>query len=112
MKTWLQTEAVKDAARRAREAAAAAGARLGAVKVIDPTARACETDVLAGWPSYGGGPGPHGRRRRGVASGSPRPRRHRRRRRRAAGQASIQVVLQPPMQLLTAQACVVYGVSG
>lgn len=54
VKTWLQGEAVRDAARRAREAAANAGASLGAVRVIDPTGRACQTDVLAGWPSYGG----------------------------------------------------------
>lgn len=54
-KTWLQAEAVKDAARRAREAASNAGAGLGAVRVIDPTGRACETDVLAGWPSYASG---------------------------------------------------------
>ncbi|MDP2765814.1 MAG: SIMPL domain-containing protein, partial [Brevundimonas sp.] len=51
-KTWLQAEAIKDAAQRARAAATNAGATLGAVRVIDPTGRACETDVLAGWPSY------------------------------------------------------------
>ncbi|HEY0601100.1 SIMPL domain-containing protein, partial [Brevundimonas sp.] len=55
VKTWLQGEAVRDAARRAREAASNAGAALGGVKVIDPTGRACETDVLAGWPAYGSG---------------------------------------------------------
>jgi uncharacterized protein YggE len=48
----LASEAVRDAARRARAAAEASGARLGAVKIIDPTARVCRTDVLAGWPSY------------------------------------------------------------
>jgi len=50
--TLMQAEAVKDAARRARDAATNAGATLGSVRVIDPTGRACETDVLAGWPSY------------------------------------------------------------
>lgn len=55
--TLMQAEAVKDAARRAREAATNAGATLGAVRVIDPTGRACQTDVLAGWPSYGSGTG-------------------------------------------------------
>ena len=55
IKTWLQGEAVKDAARRAREAASNAGGSLGGVRVIDPTGRACETDVLAGWPSYSSG---------------------------------------------------------
>ncbi len=54
-KTWLQGEAVKDAARRAREAASNAGGSLGGVRVIDPTGRACQTDVLAGWPSYSSG---------------------------------------------------------
>jgi uncharacterized protein YggE len=43
----LYGEAVEDAARRARRSAEAAGARLGAAKVIDPTGRACETDILA-----------------------------------------------------------------
>ena len=51
-------EAVKDAARRARSAAADAGARLGAVRLIDPTGRACQTDVLvAGAPRSYGAPG-------------------------------------------------------
>ncbi len=55
IKSWLLAEAVKDAARRGRAATGNAGARLGAVKLIDPTARACRTDVLAGWPSYSSG---------------------------------------------------------
>src|SRR5690606_7361572 len=54
-RTWLADEAVRDAAVRARGAAEAAGARLGPVRVIDPSGRACQTDVLAGWPSYGSG---------------------------------------------------------
>ena len=52
--TWLYTEAVKDAHVRALQAAEAAGAKLGAVKVIDPTGRACQTDILAGKPGYEG----------------------------------------------------------
>lgn len=55
--TNLQAEAVKDARRRAQSAASNAGATLGAVRVIDPTGRACQTDVLAGWPSYTSGGG-------------------------------------------------------
>ena len=55
--SWLSGEAVKDAARRARAAAGNAGATLGGVRVIDPTGRACQTDVLAGWPSYDSGGG-------------------------------------------------------
>jgi hypothetical protein len=50
--TWLYSEAIKDAHTRALQAAAAAGAKLGAVKVIDPTGRACETDILAHQRSY------------------------------------------------------------
>ena len=45
--TWMYNEAVKDAHARALAAAEAAGGRLGAVKLIDPTGRACETDILA-----------------------------------------------------------------
>lgn len=48
--------AVEDARRRGELATAAAGTRLGAVKLIDPTGRACETDVLVtgAGRSYGG----------------------------------------------------------
>lgn len=49
--TWLYSEAIKDAHTRALQAAEAAGAKLGPVKVIDPTGRACETDILAGQKS-------------------------------------------------------------
>jgi uncharacterized protein YggE len=49
--TWLYSEAIKDAHTRAEQAAAAAGAKLGGVKVIDPTGRACDTDILAGQKS-------------------------------------------------------------
>lgn len=45
--TWLYTEAVKDAHTRALQSATAAGGKLGGIKVIDPTGRACETDILA-----------------------------------------------------------------
>ena len=107
-KTWLQTEAVKDAARRARQAAEAAGARLGAVKVIDPTGRACRTDVLAGWPAYSN----NAERRTDVAYAA-----------RSNGDSEnivvtaqkrkdtppIEVSLQPPMVSLTDDACVMYA---
>ena len=53
--TELFKAAIADATRRARLAAESAGAQLGRVMLIDPTARACETDVLvAGAPrTYG-----------------------------------------------------------
>jgi len=45
--TWMYSEAVKDAHARALTAAEAAGGHLGAIKLVDPTGRACETDILA-----------------------------------------------------------------
>jgi uncharacterized protein YggE len=119
-KTWLASEAIKDAARRAKLATDATGGRLGAVKVIDPTGRACQTDVLAGWPSYSSGsaqptdvssdrsyamaappppppppPAPVAARG-GAASQTLRP-------------EDMQLPLQPPLQKLQDTACVVYG---
>jgi hypothetical protein len=111
-KTWLFTEAVKDAARRARLAASAAGAQLGGVKVIDPTGRACETDVLAGWPSYGGGTLPTDvdyAARPAMAPPAPPPPPAPARARGGAVDESVQITLQPPRQWLNADACVVYG---
>lgn len=120
-KTWLQGEAVKDAARRAREAAANAGASLGDVRVIDPTGRACETDVLAGWPSYAAG-GEHATdvsaeeivvtgTRAAMAPPAPPPPPA------AAGAPSearieaARLALQPPLRELTDRACVVYSLN-
>lgn len=118
VKTWLQGEAVRDAARRAREAASNAGATLGAVKVIDPTGRACQTDVLAGWPSYRSG---------GLATDvdfqpafapppppPPPPPAPAPRERGAPSEAQIEsarLALQPPLRELTDQACVVYALN-
>lgn len=111
-KEWLYTEAVRDAARRARSATAAAGARLGAVKVIDPTGGVCRTQVLAGWPSYTSGPaatdvGPPPPPPPAPASsvafqevivtGSRRER------------APTRVTLQAPRRTMDATACVIYG---
>ncbi|HVZ30459.1 MAG TPA: SIMPL domain-containing protein [Asticcacaulis sp.] len=45
--SWLYNQAVKDAHKRAQDAAEAAGGHLGAIKVIDPTGRACRSDILA-----------------------------------------------------------------
>ncbi|MDQ3125285.1 MAG: SIMPL domain-containing protein [Pseudomonadota bacterium] len=125
-KTWLQGEAVKDASRRAREAASNAGASLGGVRVIDPTGRACETDVLAGWPSYSSGPGlatdvdeiaVTGSRRPDLSylpspvSAPPPPP-------PPAGSApsedqieAARLALQPPLRELTDRACVVYALN-
>jgi hypothetical protein len=127
VKTNLASEAVRDAARRARAAAENAGAALGGVRVIDPTGRACETDVLAGWPSYSSGGGlattvdeitVTGSRARGEMAmappppppppaAPPRPG-------QAPSEAAIdaaRLALQPPLRELSDRACVVYGLS-
>ena len=122
IKTWLQGEAVKDAARRAREAASNAGGSLGGVRVIDPTGRACETDVLAGWPSYSSGGGLatdvdgirlQMREAEYVASPAPPPPPP-----PPGGGApteaqieAARLALQPPLRELTDRACVVYALN-
>ncbi|HRO32800.1 MAG TPA: SIMPL domain-containing protein [Brevundimonas sp.] len=124
VKTNLANAAVRDAASRARAAAENAGARLGPVRVIDPTGRACQTDVLAGWPSYGSGAGLPTDVEAGVvltgsriradmapppAAPPPPP---------GGGGPSEEAIeaarlaLQPPLRDLTDQACVVYGLNG
>jgi uncharacterized protein YggE len=121
--TWkanLEAEAVKDSRRRALAAAENAGATLGAVRLIDPTSRACQTDVLFGQTSYRGNDDQQTRVEEIVVTGSrvrpmttppaaPRP---------AAGQApsedaiaAARVALQPPLRTITDTACVVYGLN-
>lgn len=131
----LAGEAVKDSAARARAAAENAGARLGAVRVIDPSGRACQTDVLAGWPSYGSGsPMPTtvdevvvtGSRMRRDSMMAPTPLiQVSREGLLANGQAAAidnlatvpaeieaaMLALQPPLRELSSQACVVYGLN-
>lgn len=117
LKTWLYEAAIKDAARRARLATAAAGSRLGMVKVIDPSGRVCQTQVLAGWPSYAGESPAADVQVSGamaryadaapamMAAPPPPP--------APLGleqmAADVQVTLQPPLRELTAQSCVIYG---
>lgn len=117
--SWLAEEAVKDSADRARAAATNAGARLGGVKVIDPSGRACETDVLAGWPSYGAAVGGAVEVSRdylasppamAMAPSPPPPPPP------GGGPSEAQIeaarlALQPPLRELTSQACVVYGLN-
>lgn len=122
-KTWLSGEAAKDAKRRAALAVENAGGRLGGVKVIDPTGRACQTDVLAGWPSYSGGTAqptdvaydsmP------AVAAPAPPPPPAMSRATGGSQQGLVseeelqrmQLTLQPPLQKLQETACVVYGLT-
>ena len=125
-KANLQAEAIKDARRRAEAAAANAGAALGGVKIIDPTGRVCQTDVLAGWPSYAAGGGQATTVDDVVVTGS---------RIRANGSAppppppappppppseggpseaqieAARLALQPPLQTLFDSACVIYGLN-
>lgn len=112
VKSALANEAVRDAARRARAAVEASGARLGAVRIIDPTARVCRTDVLAGWPSYVGGTQPTDVEAEALGAPAPLappppappppP--------GADGAAfSTRVTLQPPVQTLGDEACVVFA---
>lgn len=116
-KTWLATEAVRDAARRARQAVEASGGRLGAPKVVDPSGGVCQTQVLAGWPSYVGATMPTditrpdivvtGQRRSAGAPAPPPPPPPAPSLDQEA--AVLQVTLQPPLQTLTDTACVVYS---
>lgn len=138
IRTWLADQAVRDAAARARSATEAAGASLGAARVIDPSGRACQTDVLAGWPSYGTGAPPPatvqvtGSRLQRDPANAPSPLvQVEREQLLDTGQATVtdylatipamsnslvpadasSLTLQPPMQWLSAQACVVYALN-
>lgn len=114
----LAAEAVKDARARAVAAVGNAGATLGAVRVIDPTGRACQTDVLAGWPSYQASTGAPttvdeiavtgSRVSRASAPPPPPPPAP------APSEANIEaarLALQPPLRQLTDSACVVYSLN-
>lgn len=117
--TELFKEAVADAARRAHLAVEATGGKLGRVRLIDPTARACETDVLVtGAPrGYGQDAGGvqevvvTGSRRANfqnvpVAMAPPPPPPP------APGEevsADQLLPLQAPLETLQRKACVVYG---
>jgi hypothetical protein len=118
--TELFKAATADAARRAKLATEATGAHLGRVMLIDPTSRACETDVLgAGAPrGYGEDAGGvqevvvTGSRRAQFAPSPamappppppPPP---------APGEEVAPgdiLPLQPPLQTLQRKVCVVYG---
>jgi len=120
-KTNLAAEAVKDARRRAQAAAENAGATLGRVKVIDPTGRACQTDVLAGWPSYQSGGGQQqttldemvvtGARARAGGPPPPPPPAPPGAAPTEAAIEAARLALQPPLRELSDSACVVYGLN-
>lgn len=118
-KTWLQGEAARDALKRARLSAEAAGARLGGAKVIDPTGGVCQTQVLAGWPSYVGGGEPtdvdrpeimvSGSRMMEAPPPPPAPMAPPPPPSLEQQAENVQVTLQPPLNQLTASACVIYA---
>ena len=121
-KANLNAEAMKDARRRAEAAAANAGATLGRVRIIDPSGRVCQTDVLAGWPSYAAS-GPATSVDEVVVTGAkameranfappPPPAAP------AGGGApsedqieAARLALQPPLQTLTDSACIIYSLN-
>ena len=110
--------AIQDASRRAKLAAEATGARLGRVMLIDPTARACETDVLVSGAGRMGGEDAGGVEEVSVTAQrmlAPAP--------PPAPMVAMDappvpgaevapgdlLLLQPPLQLLSRKACVIYA---
>lgn len=120
LKTWLYAEAVKDAYRRALQGSEAAGSGLGHVLVIDPTSRACQTDVLArnfsgeesaNYADDVAAPKAYAERAMMAAPPPPPP---------APMAPEVQLEITalknpfiqiPPLRELTAQACVVYSLN-
>jgi uncharacterized protein YggE len=109
-KTQMFKLAVIDAARRAKLSAEATGATLGRIKLIDPTGRACETDVLLAGAPRGSDPG--------YAYDVPAPPEPMMARSAPMQDMALEVEiafkdmmlsLQPPLQTLSARACVVYA---
>jgi uncharacterized protein len=109
--TNLAIAAARDAQKRAQASANAVGARLGAVKVIDPSGGICATEVLAGWPAYTDGDGASrisasdgfagSADAAAVAMGSAGP----------ASTVTQRVTLTPPLLPLSDTACVVYAIN-
>jgi uncharacterized protein YggE len=116
--TQMARLAVEDARRRAVLSSEAAGARLGTVRLIDPTARACEADVLVAGAgrSYGG---PSVAQRVPAPPPPPPPAAPSLedivvtagRQAQAVGldPAAVQMPLHPPLQRLESRACVVFS---
>lgn len=116
-KTQMFRLAVEDATRRARLAVEATSSRLGAVKLIDPTGRACETDVLVAGAGRSYGDGGYAQ---AVAAPAPPPNASVEEmvvtaQKRAAEVGlrpeDLQLPLQPPLERMEAQACVVFAIS-
>ena len=120
--TEMSRLAVADAVARARQAAEASGGRLGSVKVIDPTGRACQTDVLVTGAPESTGAGDEGvnevvvtaARRSAGFVGAPPPPPPSLPPAPASGMTAenLEISLQPPLQTLNRTACVVYALAG
>jgi hypothetical protein len=115
-RTQMAKLAVEDARRRALLSSEAAGTRLGSVRLIDPTSRACETDVLlagagrglAAPAAYRVAPppppaAPSAELEEIVTTAS------RRAKEVGLNPDDIRLPLQPPLQRLEERACVVFG---
>jgi uncharacterized protein YggE len=116
VRTEIFKLAVEDARKRAEQAAAAAGTRVGAVKLIDPTARGCETDALLALAARTDDlseprpvPAP-------VMAIAPRASVQEmivtaKRKATEAGlrPEDLQLPVQPPLEQLTGRACVIYS---
>jgi hypothetical protein len=117
VRTEMFKLAVTDARKRAEQAAGAAGTRVGAVKLIDPTARGCETDVLlalSGRVDDELEPRPVAAPPLALASPAAEVRDLIVSARRKAMDAGLrpedlQLPVQPPLERLTGKACVVYS---
>jgi uncharacterized protein YggE len=121
--TWLYTEAVKDAHTRAMQSATAAGGKLGGIKVIDPTGRACETDILARAPDNSWDPTTAQEvmvtgSRKAYAAPPPPPAPLAMANYEAGSAEYLEAkalqnpfIQTPPLQRLEAKACVVYGLN-
>jgi uncharacterized protein len=116
VRTQIFKLAIEDARRRADLAAAAAGTHVGAVRLIDPTARACETDVLLAPAGREYDPTEPRPVAAPVMAQAPMSQINEltvtaQKRARDAGLTpqDLQLPVQPPMERLQAKACVVYA---
>jgi uncharacterized protein YggE len=116
VRTEMFKLAIEDARKRAEQAATAAGAKVGAVRLIDATARGCETDELLALAGRGYDTSlarpvaapraafqSQGTIEEMVVTASKRA--------QAAGlrPEDLQLPVQPPLERLTGKACVVYS---
>lgn len=121
--TWLNNEAIKDARTRATSAASASGATIVEIKLIDPTGRACNADIL-GPTSHSDGQNNDGQEQVVVSGVRKRLNSHQAIKKNTSDieasdigsmayveeQAMKNLFIQtPPLMRLQARSCVVYG---